>query len=124
MIVEDEPLIGLALKETLELMDYAVVGLIDSADEVLQTFMDTKPDLVMLDIRLRSYTDGTDAARRLRMVTDVPLIFLSAYGSEETRYVAGKSNPSAFLSKPVSDKVLAYEVRKALDSRREPQLST
>ncbi len=123
LIVEDEPLIGLALKETIEILGYEVVGVIDSADDVLHTFIFTKPDLVLLDIRLRSYTDGTDAARRLRLVSSVPVIFLSAYGSEETRTMAGKSSPSAFLSKPVSDTVLAYEIRKALDSSREPVLS-
>lgn len=117
MIVEDEPLIGLALQETLEHAGYEVSSVTDSADDVPKVFTQQKPDLVLMDVRLRSYTDGTDAARRLRLISDVPFIFLTAYNSEEVRARAERSSPVAFLTKPVDEQVLLKEIARALASR-------
>lgn len=114
LIVEDEPLIGLALQETLEKLGYTVPGIVDSADDLPAVFLRYKPDAIIMDIRLRSYTDGTDAARRLRLISQVPIIFLSAYSTEEARSKAARSNPVAFLTKPVDEQVLAREIERAL----------
>lgn len=117
LLVEDEPLIGLAIQETIEKLGYIVPEIVESADELPAVFLRCKPDVIIMDIRLRSFTDGTDAARRLRLISEVPIIFLSAYSTEEARNKAARSNPVAFLTKPVDEDVLAREIERALAAR-------
>lgn len=114
MIVEDEPIVGLEIKDSLERLGYEVPVVIDSGDSVIENNMRFKPDLILMDIRLRSFIDGIDASRRLRMVSDTPIIYLSAYTNEETRNRADKTSPSAFLSKPLDELALQKELIRIL----------
>lgn len=118
LVVEDEPLIGMELQETIEGMGYEVPRVIDSADDIFGAFEEIHPDLVLMDIKLRSFNDGIDAARRIRLFSDVPIIYLTAYTSEETRKCAEATLPSAFLAKPVSESILSKEIRKAIKGSR------
>lgn len=114
MVVEDEPLIGMELQECLERLGYIVPPVIDSADTLLTAYVKEEPDLILMDIRLRSYLDGIEAAQRLRLFSNVPLIYLSAYTSDETVARAEKTGPVAVLAKPVDDSVLADHIKRAL----------
>jgi len=105
------------MQECLERMGHSVPAVIGSADEVLPAAVTHKPDLVIMDINLKSFTDGVDAAARLRLVSDVPLIYLTAYPSQSSQDRALKTRPSAYLLKPVSDAVLASSVERALAGR-------
>jgi CheY-like chemotaxis protein len=116
LLVEDEPLIGLALQETLERAGYQVCAVIDSADIVPKTVAEHKPDLVILDVRLNSFSDGTDAARRLRLFSNIPIIFLSAYTNPEVIAKAQRSQPIAILTKPVDDSVLMDSIQRAFSA--------
>ncbi|HOX33124.1 MAG TPA: response regulator [Spirochaetales bacterium] len=114
LVVEDEPLSGLELQENLERMGHEVPPVLSSADEVLPAVLAHKPDLVVMDIRLKSFTDGVDAVSRLRLVSEVPVIYLTAFPSEGSRDRASRTNPVAYLPKPVSDATLAEAVARAL----------
>jgi CheY-like chemotaxis protein len=114
LVVEDEPIVALELCETLEKLGYTVPPAIDSADAVLEAARRYHPDLVLMDIRLKSYLDGIDAAHRLRLLGDIPVIFLTAQGSLEQRNRAERLLPAAYLSKPVDEAVLDYHIQQAL----------
>jgi CheY-like chemotaxis protein len=114
LVVEDEPLIGLELQETLVRLGYEVPRVIGSADEILTAASSVKPDLVLMDINLKSFSDGIDAARRLRLFSDKPIIFLTAYSGDDTRARAASTSPAAFLSKPVDEATLVASIKKAL----------
>jgi len=114
LIVEDEPLAAMEIQESLERMGHLVPAIVDSADAVLPAALSSRPDLVIMDINLKSFADGVDAAARLRLLSEVPLIYLTAYPGEGSRERAMKTRPSAYLTKPVSDELLESEVEKAL----------
>jgi CheY-like chemotaxis protein len=114
LIVEDEPLAGMELRESLERMGHEVPAVVGSADAVLPAVLAHGPDLVIMDIKLKSFHDGVDAVSRLRLMSDVPVIYLTAYPSQGSQDRALKTRPSAYLVKPVSDAVLAAEVERAL----------
>jgi CheY-like chemotaxis protein len=116
LVVEDEPLIGLELQETLIRLGYAVPQVVGSADEILSAASSVKPDLVLMDINLKSFSDGIDAARRFKLFFDKPIIYLTAYSGDDTRARAASTSPAAFLSKPVDESSLAESIRKALAS--------
>jgi CheY-like chemotaxis protein len=114
LVVEDEPIAGMEIQESLERMGHAVPAVVDSADAVLLAAMAYRPDLVIMDIKLKSFSDGVDAASRLRLLSDVPVIYLTAYPSQGSQDRALKTRPAAYLVKPVSDEVLACNVERAL----------
>lgn len=114
LIVEDEPLIGAALEEFLVEQGYEIPRVVDSVEEVLPAVRDCRPDLVLMDIKLRSFNDGIDAAWRLRLISAVPLIFLTAYTDEATRKRAESIGNSAFLGKPLDESRLSEEIIRLL----------
>jgi CheY-like chemotaxis protein len=114
LVVEDEPIVGMQLQESLEGMGHRVPAVIDSGDEVLGAVLSHKPDLILMDIKLRSFIDGVDAASRLKLVCDVPVIYLTAYPSKGSQDRAMSTKPAAYLVKPINDKALREQIDKAL----------
>ncbi len=114
LIVEDEPIVAMQLQESLEAMGYAVPAIIDSGDEVLSAVMANKPDLILMDIKLRSFIDGVDAAKRVKLVCEVPVIYLTAYPSKGSQDRAMGTDPAAYLIKPIGDRALKEAIERAL----------
>jgi CheY-like chemotaxis protein len=114
LVVEDEPIVSMQLRESLELMGHTVSAVVDSGDEVLGAVLALKPDLILMDIKLRSFIDGVDAARRVRLVCDLPVIYLTAYPGKGSQDRAVGDTASAYLVKPVSDAVLRASIARAL----------
>ena len=114
LVVEDEAIEGIEIQETLQKKGYIVPPVIASGDEVLKTVMRYKPHLIIMDIRLKSFIDGIDAAQRLRLLGQTPIIFVTAYPTKEIKERAMKTNPAAYLVKPVREEELISHVEKAL----------
>jgi len=104
------------LKESLESMGHEVLETMASADGVLDAVASRKPDLVIMDIHLKSFIDGIDAASRIKLLSPVPLIFLTGYSGQGTIERAMKVGPAAYLVKPVSDEKLRESIDRALGS--------
>lgn len=111
LVVEDEALVGLAMQDSLERHGYRVPEIIDSGDEVLGAVQRHKPDLILMDIRINSFIDGVDAAKRLAMISDIPLVYITAHSDPATKQRAKKTRPAAYLSKPVDEQTLINTVR-------------
>jgi CheY-like chemotaxis protein len=122
LVVEDEPIVGMELQESLERMGHHVPAVLDSGDEVLAAVLAHKPDVVIMDIHLRSFIDGVDAAARLRMVSNIPVIYMTAYPSQGIQDRALKTKPIAYLVKPVDNKNLQSCIDRALDMGREDSI--
>jgi DNA-binding NarL/FixJ family response regulator len=114
LIVEDEPLVALEWKESLEAAGYQIVASVDSADLLLSSVRELKPDLVLMDVRLRSFLDGIDAVSRLRFLSSLPVIYITAYSTPDIVRRAEGTSPAAFLVKPVDGTQLVEAVRQAL----------
>jgi PleD family two-component response regulator len=63
LIVEDELLIAENMKELIEEAGFIVVGIYSSAEDALRHVARLKPDLIIMDVRLRGTLDGIQAAR-------------------------------------------------------------
>jgi DNA-binding response OmpR family regulator len=114
LVVEDEALVGLELKEGLERLGYCVPDVIESGEAVVQAVARHKPDLLLMDVRLRGSLDGIDAAYQAKAEFDMPVIFLTAYSDTDTIRRAALTNPDAFLLKPFDERELAANVQIAL----------
>jgi CheY-like chemotaxis protein len=113
-VVEDEAVVGMELEEGLTQLGYSVPEVVTRGDQVLAAFERVKPDLVLMDIRIAGGIDGIEAATRIRRVSEVPLVFLTAYNDEATLNRAREARPNGFLAKPFGDKELADVVASLL----------
>ncbi|MGO8692260.1 MAG: response regulator [Rectinemataceae bacterium] len=117
LIVEDETIVAMQLQESLEAAGHTVPEIVDSGDAVMAAVLAHKPDLIIMDINLKSFIDGVDAAARLRLISDVPIIFLTAYPSQGSQDRALKTKPYAYMLKPINDRLLLDSVERALSPR-------
>lgn len=118
MIVEDEFVVSLDLKNMLEDLGHQVVATVARGEDVVSTATSTQPDMVLMDIRLAGAMTGTEAAQQLKAVMDVPVIFLSAYSDDSVLAEAEKSFPNGYLVKPFERRELAATIRMAAVKHR------
>jgi CheY-like chemotaxis protein len=119
LLVEDEALAALEIRESLEELGHTVTDVMESGDAVLQSALKDPPDVIVMDIHLKSFTDGIDVASRLEMLRRIPVIFITGYLDAEIRERAMRLSPAAYLVKPIEMSVLAREVEKALEKAPE-----
>lgn len=118
LIVEDEPIVALDLKQELEELRYDVVGVAESAEEALAAAEIFQPDLALLDIRIVGAMDGIQTAKMLRKWYGVPGIFLTSYSDEATIARAALELPYGYLTKPFQSGELKATLRMALHKLR------
>lgn len=112
LIVEDEPIVAMELQETLEPAGYEICGTIDGADDLLAAVQEKSPHLILMDIRLRSFLDGIDAVQRLRLFNKIPVVYMTAWNTQDVRKRADATEPAAFLTKPIDpDELLKVVVQ-------------
>lgn len=114
LIVEDEYIVSLDLKSTLEDLGHRVTGTIARGEDVLAKAIEFPPDLVLMDIQLADKMRGTEAAELLKKQMDVPIIFLTAYCDENVLEQAEKSFPHGYLIKPFDRRELEASIRMAV----------
>lgn len=118
LVVEDDAVSGMYLKNVLEEYGYDVPAVASSLDEVIACLPKIHPDLVLMDIILRGAGDGIDAAGRIAATRDVPVIFLTAHTDEEMVGRARMTGPYGFLVKPVNVSELHIAIEFALYRHR------
>lgn len=118
LIVEDEGIVALELQERLSAFGFDVVGVVASGEEALARANDARPDLVLMDVRLKGELDGTEVARRLHAELDAAVVFLTAYADTETVSRAMSVDPIAYLTKPFDERTLFVTVQMALHRLR------
>ena len=118
LIVEDEGVVALDLRTSLESLGYRVLGVCANADDAVRSAEALRPDLVLMDIHLDGDVPGTEAARVIRERFQIPSIFLTAYAEEDMLRNAESSAPYGYLLKPYQLRELNASVRMGLARRR------
>ena len=118
LIVEDEPIVALDLKQELEQLGCEVVGVAESADEALVAAGVYRPDLALLDVRIVGSVDGIHTAGLLRSAYRIPCVFLTSYSDETTISRAAKEMPYGYLTKPFQSGELRATLQVALHKAR------
>jgi two-component system, cell cycle sensor histidine kinase and response regulator CckA len=114
LVVEDEGIVGLDIRQSLEGLGYGDVDLATTGEEALLLAQSRQPDLVLMDIRLGEGMDGIDAAMAMGDYLDSPIIYLTAYTDEPTLERAKLSQPFGYLVKPFDRKELQTTIEMAL----------
>jgi PAS domain S-box-containing protein len=113
LIVEDDTIIAMDLKERLKELGYDVAGIVSSGIEAINTVNSVQISLVLMDIRLSGKMDGIEAAEKIREKFDIPVIFLTAYADEETLSRAKKTEPFGYILKPFDARMLHTNIEMA-----------
>lgn len=114
LIVEDEHTIAKCMQLILSQEGYDVSDVVATGEEAVDIACKTRPDLVLMDIKLRGKIDGITACERIRKATDTPVVFVSAYADTETIARANANTPSGYITKPFKTKRLLGMVKTAL----------
>ena len=105
LVVDDEPAILRALRAGLEARGYRVLTAVTGQQAIDLTALEA-PALVVLDLNLPDI-DGVEVCRRIRGWTDVPIVVLSAEGSESRKVLALDEGADDYVTKPFSMPELA-----------------
>lgn len=105
LIVEDEALIALDLKERMQRFGYHVNGMAHSIDEARHSIAQSPPSLILLDIMLRGSATGLDLASDMHII-GIPVIFITAYADDKTISRAQHCKPYGYIVKPFNDREL------------------
>ncbi|HYK49903.1 MAG TPA: response regulator [Terriglobales bacterium] len=100
LIVEDEALIVEELIERLPYIGFSVIGAVDNADEGIAIATRERPDLVLMDIRLKGEKDGIRAAEEILQQVDASIVYLTAHSDRLTVDRASRTDHDGFILKP------------------------
>ena len=114
LIVEDEILIAEELKERLARLGFSVIATVDTADEGIAIATRERPDVVLMDIRLKGEKDGVQAAQEIRRQVDVPIVYLTAHSDRLTVERAKRSEHDGFVLKPFHTQELQSTIEVAM----------
>ncbi len=120
LVVDDDPALLPLIEYTFNKEGYDVYTASDGR-EALRQFFEHKPDLVILDIMMPRM-DGWEACRRMREVSDVPIMMLTARGQDEDIIRGLEYGADDYMTKPFSIKVLLARARAVLRRAALPPL--
>lgn len=120
VIAEDEAIIRLDLKESLEEEGYEVVGEAGRGDKAVELVRELRPDLVILDIKMPG-VDGLTAARTVAAERICAVLMLTAFSQREIIEEARDAGALAYLVKPFQKNDLIPAIEVAIGRFRELQ---
>jgi two-component system, response regulator PdtaR len=120
VIAEDEAIIRLDLRETLEEEGYDVVGETGRGDDAVTLVRDLQPDLAILDIKMPGI-DGLEAARIITAERICGVLMLTAFSQREVIEEARDAGALAYLVKPYKKSDLIPAIEVAIGRFREMQ---
>jgi len=114
LIVEDEGIVAEEIRSRLKRMRYATPAVAFSGGEAIGKAEETRPDVVLMDIRLKGDMDGVEAAKQIRTRFDIPVVYVTAYADEDTLQRAKTTEPYGYILKPFEDKDLHTNIEVAI----------
>ncbi len=117
LVVEDERVVAADIEGCLTDLGYAVAGSAASGLEALKRAVETEPDLVLMDVKLKGPIDGIDVAAELHGRMHIPVVYLTAYADAEILDRAKRTAPSGYVLKPFDGRALRSAIELALHRR-------
>jgi PAS domain S-box-containing protein len=115
LVVEDQGIVATDIQRCLEDDGFEVTAIAASMDEAIREASRSRPDLVLMDIRIQGEADGIDAADHLHRHFGLPIVYLTAHDDRDTMVRAQRTEPMAFLVKPFKPAELTRTVEIALN---------
>lgn len=117
LIVEDQLIAALDIKETLESSGHRITSIARSYDDAMTSVFLNVPDIAIIDVNLgEASKDGILTAKELKSKYAFPIIFLTGNHELETFKAAKETIPAAYILKPFKQKELSFQIELAYHS--------
>ena len=118
LVVEDEIIIAMEIADRLKSMGYEVLRIVSNGKNAIEAAERDKPDLMLMDIMIQGNIDGIETATKIKAISDIPVIYLTANADESTLERAKVSDAFGYLIKPFEEKELNTSIEMALYKHR------
>jgi signal transduction histidine kinase len=118
LVVEDERIVALHIRQQLSRLGYQVPSMATNAAQALKQIEELRPDIVLMDIHIEGKIDGIHTASLIPPEFQTPVIYLSAFSDEPTLARARATQPYGYLLKPFSERELHAVIQMVLERRR------
>lgn len=112
LIIEDEPLIAMQLEDLVTDLGHTVVGTAATRAQAEKIFAERRPALVLADIQLADGSSGIDAVDQMLKLSDVPVIFITAY--PEKLLTGDRPEPTYLITKPFQEATVRAAISQVL----------
>ncbi len=110
MVVEDEGITAMRIKNSLEQMGYHVTSTVFSGEEAIIKANEDRADLVIMDIVLDGKMDGIEAAGQIRSLLKIPIVYLTAHSDDKMLKRIKDTEPFGYINKPFDERELQVVV--------------
>ena len=114
LVVEDEVIVAMEMKQQLENLGYKVVGVANTGQAAIDISLEKNPDVILMDIMLKGKMDGIEAAEKIRKFQDNHIIYTTAYSDAELLERAKLTQPNGYILKPLISKEVDANIQMAL----------
>jgi two-component system, response regulator PdtaR len=118
LVVEDVVNLAAVLKVRLESYGYEICEVANTGLKAIDGALYHRPDLILMDIMLEGDMNGIEAAERILVQLDVPIIYLSCLNDEKVIDQAIGTNPYGYILKPYDGAELRFGIENALKMHR------
>jgi CheY-like chemotaxis protein len=116
LVIEDDSIMGMEMREVLEGFGYEVSDIVSSGEAAIKAVKLYRPDLVLMDIRLKGDMSGIEAAHKMRAFTSAPITFLTGYRNDGTIREVKEIPGTYLLTKPIDFDKLNTTLQEALNA--------
>lgn len=106
LIVEDELLFAKNLAQKLQKLGYKVIKIVSSGEGAIKQITKDKPDLILMDIAIKGHLNGIETAKTIQETYHIPVIYLTAYGDDDTLNKVFETQAYGYIIKPFKDQEL------------------
>ncbi len=114
LVAEDERIVARVIFDTLKRLGYGVAGVVSTGEEAVRLALETRPDLLLMDIVLHGKMDGVTAVGEIHRHLDVPVVYLTAYSDQGILERAKITEPFGYILKPFEENELRAGLEMAL----------
>ena len=114
LIVEDESITAMDLSDRLKKLGYVVVAVVSNGEDAVDKAVELKPDIILMDIKIKGNIDGIEAARRINEIHRIPLFYLTAYSDESLILRAKMTKPYGYMLKPFTTREIHANIEVGL----------
>ncbi len=103
LIVDDEIILAMDVKNQLEKLGYNVVGIANNGEDAIKLTKERTPDVILMDIVIKGDMDGIDTTQQINKLYDTPIIYTTAYFDDDILKRAKKTKSYGYIIKPYQD---------------------
>ena len=114
LVVEDEKILALNIRNSLQKLGYSVLDITASGEEAIKRVAEVNPHLVLIDICLAGKINGIEFVDFIQNHFNIPVVYLTEYSADIKLNKKRLSEPFSYIHKPCAEKDLHFAVEMAL----------